>query len=313
MTRSSTQPLYVDAARLEAALPFAAAVDALAEGFGATLPESPERSHFTLAGGGELLLMPAHGPQGAGVKLVTLCRTNPSRGLPLIHGVFALFDPDTLALEALVDGAALTAMRTAAVSALATRLLAREDAERLVIFGAGRQARAHLDAMLAVRPIRWVGVVDPDRGHADALLAEARRHGLAAEAVDADAVATADLICTCTTSATPVLDGARVMPGAHVNAMGAYRPHDRELDAALMARGRIVVETRAAALAEAGDLVLAIAEGAISADDVVADLAEVLAGAPARRSDEDVTVFKSVGVAFEDLVVARAACRRLRA
>jgi len=307
-----TAPLFIDAARLEQALPVEQAVAALAAGFASSpLPQAPTRSHLTL-GDGELLLMPAHGEQGTGVKLVTICRANQGRGLPLLHGMFALFSPETFALEAIVDGSALTALRTAAVSALATRLLAAEQAERLVIFGAGRQAHAHLHAMRAVRPIRSLGVVEPEPARATALLGAARAAGIEAEVVAPDAVAEADVICTCTTSTTPVLDGTRVAAGAHVNAMGAYRPQDRELDSALMARARIVVETREAALAEAGDLLIPIANGELDADDIVADLSEVVAGRPVRRADGDITVFESVGVAFEDLIVARAACASVR-
>jgi ornithine cyclodeaminase/alanine dehydrogenase-like protein (mu-crystallin family) len=296
----------IDAEGLRRALPMAAAIDALERAFAGALPQAPLRSHVETPAGA-LLLMPAFGAEGVGVKLVTLTPSNPDRGLPLIHALYALFDAETQAPLALLDGAALTALRTGAVSGVATRHLARPEASRLVVFGAGVQARAHVEAMRAVRPLERVVVVSRTRERAEALAAEIRASGLAAEVGAPEAVAEADLVCTCTTSPTPVFDGRLLAPGAHVNAVGAYTPETRELDDEAIARARVVVETREAALAEAGDLLIPMREGRIGSEHVVADLAEVVRGAPVRRSAEDVTVFESVGVAFEDLVVARAA------
>lgn len=302
----------VDAARLAELLPMEAAVDALEAAFGGTLPEAPLRSHVKV-GEADLLLMPAVGGGGAGVKLVTVNPGNPERGLPLIQGVYVLFAPSSLEPAVVVDGAALTGVRTAAVSGLATRHLARPDASRLVLFGAGIQARAHLEAMAAVRPIEHVTVVSRTAERAEELAKEAEARGLAARVGSSEDVAEADVVCTCTTSATPVFSGRELAPGTHVNAVGAYTPGTRELDAETMRRGKVVVETREAALEEAGDLLLAIEEGALTVDDVAADLSEVVRGARVRTSEDDVTVFKSVGVAFEDLVVARAVAERLEA
>ncbi|MEA2292014.1 MAG: hypothetical protein QOF17_1034 [Solirubrobacteraceae bacterium] len=250
--------------------------------------------------------MPAHGAAGLGVKLVTLNPGNPARGLPFIHGVYVLFDRTGLVPEAVLDGTALTAIRTAAVSALATEHLARPDAARAVVFGAGAQARVHAHAMCAVRPVADVAIVGRDPVRAEALVAELRGAGLPARVGDAGALAEADIVCACTTSATPLFDGALLPDGVHVNAVGAYRADLRELDDAAMTRGLVAVETRAAALAEAGDVVQAIAAGALAAADLV-ELRELLAGAAGRTSREQVTVFKSVGLALEDLAVARAA------
>jgi ornithine cyclodeaminase len=302
---------FVEAARLAELLPMGEAVDALEAAFGAgALPEAPLRSHVETSSG-TLLTMPATGPGGIGVKLVTVTPDNPGRGLPLIHGVYVLFDPAGQRPEAVLEGAALTALRTGAVSGLATRYLAREDATRLVLFGAGVQARAHLEAMRAVRPVGRVTVVSRTPARAEALADLARAMGLEASAGPPDAVADADLVCTCTTSPTPVFEGSRLADGAHVNAVGAFTTDTRELDDETIRRARVVVETREAAMAEAGDVVLPIRDGVVGRAHVVADLVEVLAGAVVRRSPEDVTVFKSVGVAFEDLVVARAAVDRL--
>jgi ornithine cyclodeaminase/alanine dehydrogenase-like protein (mu-crystallin family) len=296
---------------LARSLPMEAAIDALEAAFGADpLPESPPRSHIETASG-TLLVMPAHGASGVGVKLVTLTPANPEHGRPFIHAVYVLFDAETQAPAATFDGAALTALRTAAISGLATRWLARTDARRLVLYGAGVQARSHLDAMRAVRPVEEVVIVSRGPGAAEDLARSAASGGLRASTAAPGAERDADLVCTCTTSSTPVIEGANLPEGIHVNAIGAYTTAMRELDSEAVRRAKVVVETREAATAEAGDLAIAMAEGAIGKDHVVADLAEVVRGARVRNSQDDITLFKSVGVAFEDLVVARAAFERL--
>jgi ornithine cyclodeaminase len=285
-----------------------AAIDALEDAFGADhLPDAPLRSHVETRAG-TLYAMPAHGEAGVGVKLVTLTPANPEHGLPFIHAEYVLFDASTQAPLAMLDGSALTAIRTAAVSGVATRSLARADARRLVVYGAGVQAASHLEAMRAVRPVEEIVVVSRGRERAEALVASV---GAGASIGAPGAERDADLVCTCTTSTTPVVRGSLLPEGVHVNAVGAYTAQMRELDAEAIARAKVVVETREAAAAEAGELVLALAEGAIGPDHVVADLSEVVHGREVRTSDGDVTVFKSVGVAFEDLVVARAAVDRL--
>lgn len=303
-------PPAIDESQLTRLLPMGSAVDALEAAFREALPEAPLRSRVA-AGEGELLLMPSVSPQGAGVKLVTVQPGNPGRGLPLVQGVYVLFAPGTLEPLATIDGAALTSLRTGAVSGLATRHLAREDARRLVIFGAGTQAGIHLAAMIAVRPIEEAVVVSRTPARAAALVERAAAMGLRASVGSPDAVAEADIVCTCTTSPTPVFDGSRLAEGAHVNAVGAYTPETREVDDETVRRAAVVVETREAAMEEAGDLLLPLKAGVISEEDIVADLAEVVGGARVRTGPGDVTLFKSVGVAFEDLVVARAAVDRL--
>lgn len=288
-----------------------AAIDALETAFGSgSLPAAPLRAHVDTPWG-TLITMPAAGAEGAGVKVVTVTSSNPGRGRSLIQGLYVLFARQTQEPEAAIDGAALTAIRTGAVSGLATRHLARQDAARLVIFGAGTQARSHLGAMRAVRPVERVIVVSRTEARAEELAGAAREMGLEAKTDTPEAVAQADLVCTCTTSPTPVFDGGQLPDGAHVNAVGAYTPDTREVDDETIRRGRVVVETREVALAEAGDLLIPIRAGVVGPDHVVADLAEVMGGAPVRRGPDDVTLFKSVGVAFEDLVVARAVADRL--
>lgn len=296
----------IGAEELRERLPMLAAVDALESAFGRDDPSGgPLRTQVETAAG-SLLLMPSSGDRGVGVKLVTLTDANPGRGLPFVQAAYILFDAETQAPEALLDGAALTALRTAAVSALATRHLARTDAARLAIFGAGVQATAHLEAMCAVRAVTDLVVISRSPGPAASLAEEGTRRGLATEVGERSAVADADLVCTCTTSGEPLFDGSLLAPGTHVNAVGAYRPETRELDTETVRRARIVVETREVAMAEAGDILIPIREGAIDERHVVAELADVVRGASVRRSAEDVTLFESVGMAFEDLVVARA-------
>lgn len=297
----------LDAAAVRDALPIPFAIDALQRGFAEVDPSGgPARIQLATPQGG-LLLMPAWDASGVGVKLVTVTPGNEARGLPFVAAMYLLFDAQTQRPVAVLDGSALTAVRTAAVSGLATRFLARDDAHRLVVVGAGVQARAHAGAMRAVRPIDDVVVISRTRGSAAALVDALVADGVPARVGGPEDLADADLICTCTTSTTPVVHGDALAAGAHVNAVGAYTPAMRELDTAAIARSRLVVETRPAAMEEAGDLLLPIDEGAVGPDHIVADLHEVVNGAWVRRDAGDVTVFKSVGIAFEDLVLATAA------
>ena len=302
----SSDPRVIGAEALRAALPMRAAIDALEAAFRDGDPSGGPMRSSVETPSGSLLLMPAFDDAAVGVKLVTLTPENPGHALPLIHATYALFDGETQALRAILDGGELTALRTAAVSGLATRHLAREDASRLVIFGAGVQARSHLESMCAERPVTEVVVVSRTAGPAQELVGTARDRGLTASTGGPDAVADADLVCTCTTSEEPLFDGSILAPGAHVNAVGTHLPTARELDTETIRRARLVVESRDVALAEAGELVMALGEGAIGPEHVLADLAELVRGTPVRTADDDVTVFKSVGMAFEDLAVARA-------
>lgn len=301
---------FVSRSSLERLLPYADAVQALRAAFGRARADSPHRVSVGVPDG-HLLLMPAHGPEGVGVKLVTLPDHDPGRHQPRVQGVFVLFSARRLAPELIIDGAALTERRTAAVSALATQCLARESASRLVVFGAGPQARAHVAALCAVRPIGSVAIVGRRPDPARRLAAEIRARGLAAEVSAPEAVADADIVCTCTPSTADLFDDRSLAPGAHVNAIGAYREDMRELPAATLARALLTVERRSAALAEAGDIIQAIAEGAIGPDHIAGDLADLARGDVTRSDPEQVTVFKSVGVADEDLVLGRLVARRL--
>ncbi len=304
---------FVDESRLLASLSPGEAADALAAALRepATLPESPPRT-LVASGSGELLTMPAAGIQGAGAKLVSVQPLNPDRGLPLVQGVFVLFEPDELRPVAVLDGAALTRLRTPAVSLLATRALAREGVRHLVVFGSGVQARAHALALLSDQPIERVTVVDA-AASADAFVEALRGLGVEAVRGEAEAVADANLICTCTTADTPLFDGGLLRPGVHVNAVGSYQPHTREIDTTTLRRSTVFVEDRTAVLETAGDLRLPITEGAFSAEQIRGDLGDLARGERSRRDPEEITCFKSVGRSWEDLVVALAAWRQLAA
>jgi ornithine cyclodeaminase len=310
-------PAFLSDADLRAALPPEAAVAALRQGLLARAQQEVDpvpRWVLELpangpGSGNEMILMPTFGPEGAGTKLVTLARDNHRRGLPMIQGLYVLFSPGGLIPELLIDGAALTRVRTAAVSALATAHLARSDSRRLVVFGAGAQAVAHVEAMLAVVPIDVISIVGSSVGspRAAELVANLRGTGIEARLGRPEIVAEADVVCTCTTSTTPVFDHRLLRAGAHINAIGAYRLDMCELPAALLARSLLVVETEAAALAEAGDIVQAIAAGALPGAGFARELHQVVSGDVRRESAEQVTVFKSVGLSVEDLILARAA------
>ena len=300
-------PRYIDGPTLRSALTYRDAVEALRATFSLVpLPDTPQRKVLR-RDGGELLVMPAWGEQGPGVKLVTVHPSNPSRGLPLISGVYVLFSPDTLEPIAVFDAAALTALRTAAVSALATDLLAPMGARRLVVFGAGVQAEAHIEAMCSVRPISDVVVVSRRPSTAEELADRAAGNGLSVRVGTPDDVRTADIVCTCTTSSEPVFDGKLLGPTTHVNAVGAHAPRAREVDGETVRRCLVVVETREAALAEAGDLLIPLEEGVVDPGEIPEwELADLVGGRVAEIGRKDPTLFKSVGVAFEDLAVAHA-------
>lgn len=293
----------IDGDGLERLVSMSDAVAALERAFALDTAALPDRQHLHV-GGGDLLVMPSWSGTAAGVKLVTVAPENPQRGLPLIQGIYVLFDKPSLRPVALFDAAPLTALRTAAVSAVATRRLARPRSEQLVIFGAGVQARSHLAAMHEILNLKHVSVVSRTRGHAEALAARARSLGLDAVSSGPEAVEDADVICTCTTSSQPLFDGSALRPGVHINAVGSYRRDARELDDRAIERARVVVDT-AAAVGESGDLIGPLESGALDREHVLL-LGDVLEDA-GPRSAEEITIFKSVGAAFEDLAVAEAA------
>jgi len=303
---------FLDAAAVAALSP-REAVDALEAALRAGLdPEADPPRQAVGTGAGEILIMPSASPEAAGVKLVTVAPGNPERGLPRIQGVYALFDPGTLAPAALVDGIALTNLRTAAVSALAVRHLAAPRARRLLVFGTGAQGWAHVGALRAVAPgLERIDVVARDRARLDAFVARVRgEHGLEARAAAPDAASDADLVVCATTAREPLFDGALVRADATVVAIGSHEPGAREVDEALAGAATVAVESRGSALREAGDVIAAIDAGAVDADALV-PLAALVRGEAAAAPGRP-RLFKSTGMAWEDLVVAAAVHARAR-
>ncbi|MFF4187510.1 ornithine cyclodeaminase family protein [Streptomyces sp. NPDC001691] len=301
--------IHLGADDLAALLTPTAAAEALAAVLRAGLdPEQgPDRSNVAVPAG-ELLIMPAASTAYAGVKIAGVAPANPARGLPRITGGFLLLDGPTLLPLAVLDAAALTTVRTAAVSALAIDALAEPDATRLVLFGAGPQAYAHLESALNTRDLTQVTVVSRTAASAERLVTHARGLGLEARSGGASDVAVADLVICCTTAREPLFDGRRLPAHAAVVAVGSHRPDVRETDSELVRRSSVWVEARSAALREAGDLLIPLAEGVIGQDHLAGTLAALVRGEAAPPGGRP-RFFKSVGMAWEDLAVAAAVFR----
>ncbi len=306
----------ISAAEVDRALSFPGLVETLRKAFhdGAVQPvrhhhavERPTGTDSTL------LLMPAwtdfnaNGVSGnghIGVKIVTVSPDNNAIGKPAVMGLYLLLDGTTGEPQALIDGQRLTQWRTACASALAATYLAREDASRLLIVGAGAVAQFLARAHAAVRPIKQVSIWNRTPANAQKVANELRTEGfdaIVSDDLDADA-AKADIISCATISNTPLIKGALLKPGTHVDLVGAFTPDMRESDDEAIRRARVYVDTRAGATKEAGDIVQALASGALTADGIVADLHELARGQkPGRRDAQEITLFKSVGAALEDL------------
>ncbi|WP_067179252.1 ornithine cyclodeaminase family protein [Microtetraspora niveoalba] len=305
-------PPHLDGDTVCALVPPGRAVQVLEDALrGGLDPEQASPRPVVDVPAGQFLLMPASWGAYAGVKVATVAPGNPARGLPRIQALYLLLDAATLSPVATMDGTALTSLRTPAVSALAVRHLAPPDARALVVFGSGPQAWGHVAALRGVRPVEEVTVVARDQDRAARLAERCAAVGLAARSHPASgrdwrrAVEEADLVACCTTARTPLFPGGLVRDRAVVVAVGSHEPDARELDDGLVARSTVVVESRAAALAEAGDLVVPLRAGRITADHLAGNLAELVAGRVAPGPGP--RVFKSVGMAWQDLVVASAA------
>lgn len=308
----SAAPRFVSADEVFASVDFGGAVAALDAALLAGLdPAAGSPRSIVDVQNGQLLLMPAEGAGFAGVKLASVAPGNPDRGLERIQAVYLLMDSETLTPLALVDGTAITTLRTPSVSAVAASYLAEPGAAELVVFGSGPQAWGHVQALRAVRPLERVTIVARNAGRAEALAARLRADGLLATVGDASAVASAPLIVCATTASEPVFDGALVRDDACVIAVGSHEPTMRELDSALMARSQVIVEDRATALREPGDIIVPLNEGVLDAAALV-PLAELVTGR-AQLDHSRPRVFKSVGQGWQDLVVAAEVFRRLPA
>jgi ornithine cyclodeaminase/alanine dehydrogenase-like protein (mu-crystallin family) len=301
----------INEAETRAALPWPALIEGLCRMF-VTGCEMPLRHHHEVAVPGEecgtLLLMPAWVPGDfIGVKMVTVIPGNSARGLPAISGAYLLSSGATGSLLAVIDGAELTARRTAAASALASRYLSRTDARRLLVVGAGKLALNLIEAHASVRSIESVQIWARRLEQAESVAAQARSRGYNVTAVGDLQAATrpADIISCCTLSRAPLVRGAWVQPGTHMDLIGAFKPEMRETDGAAVRASSVFVDTRGGALSEGGDIVQAIAEGEFSASQIQADLFDLCREKhPGRCKDDEITMFKSVGTALEDLAAA---------
>ena len=265
---------------------------------------------------GLLGLMPGYldEPKSLGLKVVSIFPHNEGSEYDSHQGIVLLVDPRTAVPTAVMDASEITAIRTAAVTGVATRLLARRDASDVAILGSGVQARTHLEAMRVARDIRRVRVFSPTRANRETFAEhEGRRHGIEVQACESarEAVEGADVVCAVTSSREPVVLGEWLQDGAHVNAVGASVPTAREVDTACVVRSRLFVDRRESTFNEAGDFLIAREEGAIGDDHIQAEIGEVLLGKhPGRRDESEVTLFKSLGLAVEDLAAADHVLRR---
>jgi ornithine cyclodeaminase len=312
--------LVLSDADVRRALPMRAAIESQRRAFAALAAgdaELPLRTPVPVpAADAVTLFMPARVGGDLGGKVVSVFPHNPARSLALVQGVVLLIDAATGRPAALLEAASLTALRTGAASGLATDLLALPGARTAAVLGTGAQAATQLLAVCAARPVERVRVFSRDPGHVAAFIARMQPEVSAAllpAASPAEAVREADVVCAATTSPTPVFDGRDLGPGAHVNGVGSYTTAMEEVDTATVRRaGRVFVDSRAAALAEAGDVVVPLREGVITEADLV-ELGAVAAGRhPGRGAAEEITFFKSVGIAVQDVAAAGVVVRRAR-
>jgi ornithine cyclodeaminase len=293
-----------------------AAMETALDQFSAGAVRQPLRIVVDVGGHAFYAVMPAfiQQPPALGTKLVSVFHSNAALGLPSHLATIVLLDPETGALQAIMDGRYITEARTAAVSAASAKHLARPDARVLAVLGSGVQARSHIDALTRVRPFEEVRVWGRDPGRVGTLVEAITPHVRArvvASSSAGEAAAGADVIALVTASPEPVLARGSVRDGAHICAVGACRPDQREMDTALVRDARVFVDSRVGALAEAGDLVIPIREGAIDASHIAGELGDVFGGRiPGRQHAAEITIFKSLGMAVEDVAAARLAFER---
>ena len=296
----------ISAEALARAAPYRDIVEALRQGFREEIA-TPVRHHHETSLVSTLLLMPAWSKAFTGLKTVVVKTDNAAKGLPTITASYLLIDNETGATVAIMDGTELTRRRTAAASALAADYLARKDARTMVMVGAGALGAHFIRAHRAMRPIKRVSIYNRSPGKAEALAKDLADEGIESAAISdlEAAVRDADIVSCATTSTAPIVKGAWLKPGTHVDLAGAFKPNMRETDSEVIARARVFVDTREGALAEAGDLLQARDEGKFRMEDVAGDLFDLCRGkVSGRKDDREITLFKSCGTAIEDLVTA---------
>lgn len=319
--------LILNAHEVRKALPMREAIEAMKQAYASLSggeAEVPLRTRLSIPSHDALaIFMPAYvhtaEADALAVKVVNIFPQNPARGLPYIQAVVLAFDAASGNVSAMLEGSSLTAIRTGAGSGAAIDLLARKDSKVVTVFGAGAQGRTQLEAACSVRNIEKAWVFDSNMERAEAFAKEMAGQGAIPSTLEPApsaqaAVKDADIICTATTSTTPVFADADLKPGVHISAIGSYTPEMAEVPAETIARASVFVDSRSAVLAEAGDLIQPIQKGLISESHVRAELGEIILGRKAgRQSDEEVTYFKSVGVAVQDAIAAQLALKNAKA
>lgn len=304
--------LHIDATHVRKLLPAKDCIQAVREAmiaFSKNNVHVPLRNSVPIEEGKSLLIMPGACKELGfyGVKLISLHTENNHKGLPTIQGSIILFDYETGEPKAMIDGSSVTGLRTAAASALATQLLARSDAKTLGIFGAGLQAETHIDAIAAIRPIERV-LIWARNYEAAVIFAEqqSKRTGLSVQAVtEPEHAANTDIICTVTAASEPILKGEWIKPGAHINLVGSHSLSAREADTDLIVNASVYVDSIASTIAEAGDIMTPVQEGAIDMDHIVGEIGLVAANnLAARLNDKQITLYKSLGITAQDLFAA---------
>lgn len=313
------------------ALPMRDAIQAMKRAYAALADgraEVPLRTRVPVAPRDALsLVMPAFvqaregdalAKEALGIKVVSLYPQNPARGLAYIQAAVLVLEPDTGRLLAVLEGSSLTAIRTGAASGAAIDLLARNESKVVAVIGAGTQGRTQLEAACSVRNIERAFIYDPDRDKAKAFADEMAGRGpipgaICITASATEAVQEADIVCTATTSLTPVFDDSAIKAGTHISAVGSYTPDMQEVPAETIARARVVVDSRTACLEEAGDLIQPLRAGLFDVSHIYAELGEIVLGRKAgRASDDEITYFKSVGIALQDVVAGQLALDNAR-
>jgi ornithine cyclodeaminase/alanine dehydrogenase-like protein (mu-crystallin family) len=319
--------LVLNADEVRKSLPMRDAIEAMKKAYASLSDgraEVPLRTRLSIPDHNALaIFMPAYvhtdEADALAVKIVSIFPENPARGLPYIQAAVVAFEAGTGKVSAMLEGSSLTAIRTGAGSGAAIDLLARKDSKTVAIFGAGAQGRTQLEAACAVRRIEKAWIFDSDAKRAEVFIKEMMESGsvqahLEPASSPRAAVQGSDIVCTATTSTTPVFDDADLKPGAHISAIGAYTPEMAEIPAETVRRAKVFVDSRLAVLAEAGDLIQPMKSGLITETHVRAELGEIILGRkPGRESETEITYFKSVGVAVQDAMAAQLALKNAKA
>lgn len=311
MTRQELR--FLSAADVKKALPMNQAIEIMKKAFvllSANKAVIPQRIHLGIPEfNGDVLVMPIYLPDSEriGLKAISLFDENPKKELPLIHALITVFDATNGRPLAIMDGSYLTALRTGAGSGVATSLLSREDSQVAAVFGAGKQGITQLEAVCTVRSIKKALIFDTNKSKAEQFAKEMNNQlSILVEVAKSNStLKEADIVCTATNSAEPVFSDNDLKPGVHINAIDSYKPHKREIPSETIQKAKVIVDHRKSCLTEAGDLIIPIKDGLITKNHIIAEIGEIITNKKQiRKTDEEITIFKSVGNAIQDLTAA---------